>query len=89
MNTRLLWLGLVGTDRCSCGLMEDWRYMVCDSLYEDGSDLAGLGMGGVDGAIRFDGALDKPGVFLAFKAYLWGVFDARRLQVQAEGGEIH
>lgn len=41
------------------------------------------------GEIRFDRALEKSGKFLTFNAYVRGLFDARRLQVQAERWEIH
>lgn len=85
MNARLLRLGLADSDRCSCGELEDWRHILCDCpLYAEGRDLAGWGILGEDGAMRFDCVLGDQGKFSRFCVFVRGIFEARKLRVQEQ-----
>lgn len=88
-NAHLGRFGLADTNRCLCGELVDWRLMLCDCpLYNDVGDLGGWGMVGMDGTIRFGGALEDPRKLLAFSAYARGLFEVSRLRRLFEASRL-
>lgn len=82
MNARLSQLGLVDTDRCACGEVEDWWQMLCECpLYAEGWDLVGWDSMGEDEALWFDRVLTVPERFVRLSGYVRGMLKARNRRI--------